>query len=113
MPSDDFVRIVFEDLDDWRTRFLDLKRDREVLELSDKEGLPRWLHDSQMDSWERGNRWVLNMAETCGAERITLVALWDGKKVGDAPGGTAHMVQIAREEGDVHIVHVDTARLLS
>lgn len=113
MPAKDYARMAFKDLDNWRTRFLDLQQDHEVLELSDKAGLPRWLSDSKMDSWERGNRWVMQMAMTWGAERITLVALWDGKTVGDAPGGTAQMVQLARDAGTVRIVTVDAKKLLS
>jgi hypothetical protein len=112
MPAKDYARIVFKDLDNWRARFLNLQRDHEVLELSDKAGLPRWLSGSKMDSWERGNRWSMQMALTWGAKRITLVALWDGKKVGDAPGGTAHMVQLARDAGTIQIVPVDANRLL-
>lgn len=112
MPAEDYSRIVFKDLDDWRTRFLALRQDREVLELSDREGLPRWLHGSRANPWERGNRWVLQMALTGGAERITLIALWDGKEQGDAPGGTAHLVQLARDAGTVNFVPVDARRLL-
>jgi hypothetical protein len=112
MPAKDYARMVFEDLDNWRARFLKLQRDHEVLELSDKAGLPRWLSGSKMDSWERGNRWSMQMALTWGAERITLVALWDGKKVGDAPGGTAHMVQLTRDAGTIQIVPVDAKKLL-
>jgi hypothetical protein len=113
MDAKDYARLAFKDLDNWRTRFLDLQQDREVLELSDNAGLPRWLSGSEMDSWERGNRWVMQMAMTWGAERITLVALWDGKTVGDAPGGTAQMVQLARDAGTVRIVTVDAKKLLS
>lgn len=115
MPARDYARMVFKNLDDWRTRFLDIwqAHDEKALELSDKAGLPRWLSGSKMDSWERGNRWVMQMALTWGAERITLVALWDGKTVGDAPGGTAHMVQLARDAGTFRIVTVDAKRLLT
>ena len=112
MPAADYARLAFEDQDNWRMRFFDLKRDHEVLELSDMAGLPKWLSGSKVDSWERGNRWVMQMALTWGAKRITMVALWDGKMEGDAPGGTAHMVQLARDAGIVRIVTVDSKRLL-
>ena len=49
---------------------------------------------------------------TWGAERVTLVALQDGKKVGDAPGGTAHMVELAEESGSVHIKRIDATQLV-
>jgi hypothetical protein len=92
---------------------LDLRRAHEVLELSEWQGLPRWLSGSKADSWERGYRWVMQMALTWGAERVTLVALWDGKMEGGAPGGTAYMVQLARDAGTVRIVTLDAKKLLS
>jgi hypothetical protein len=46
-----------------------------------------------------------------GARRVTLLALWDGRSAGDAPGGTAHMVRIAREAGPVDVAAMDTATL--
>ena len=113
MPAKDYARLAFEDLDNWRTRFLDLQQDHDMIELSDREGLPRWLSGSNVDSWERGNRWVMQMALTWGAKRITLVALWDGKMKGDAPGGTAQMVQLARDAGTVRLEIVDAKRLLA
>jgi hypothetical protein len=57
---------------------------RQPLCLSDQEGLPRWLQASGFDPWERGNRWVLEMAQTSGAGKITLLALWDRNATGDA-----------------------------
>jgi hypothetical protein len=112
IPAADYARLAFEDLDDWRSRFLNLLREKkEVLELSDREGLPRWLYGANTDPWVRGNRWVLQMALTSGADVITLVALWDRKNKGDAPGGTANMVQMARNTGKVHIVTIDAKML--
>lgn len=112
MPPEDFARFSFENLDTWRTRFLDLQSAHKVLVLSDREGLPRWLHGSGVDPWLRGNQWVMEMAMTWGAERVTLVALWDGKKAGDAPGGTAHMVKLAEDAGTVHIKRIDATQLV-
>ncbi len=77
------------DFDDWRSRYLELIGRRPILQLSNQERLPRWLEGSGIDPWERGNSWVLEMARTRGAKKITLIALWDGNTVGDAPGGTA------------------------
>jgi hypothetical protein len=113
MPPGDFARLVFADLDSWRTRFLKLVDGRQPLLLSEQEGLPRWLQGSGFNPWERGNRWVLEMAQTAGARKITLIALWDRKDTGDAPGGTAHMVQIAREAGNVDVVIIDAGQILS
>jgi tetratricopeptide repeat protein len=113
MPSENFARYSFENLDTWRSRFLDLQKNHKLLVLSDREGLPRWLQGSGLDPWLRGNRWVMEMALTWGAERVTLVALWDGKKVGDAPGGTAHMVKLAEDAGTVHIKRIDAMQLVN
>jgi hypothetical protein len=112
MPNEVFARFAFHNLDTWRSRFLDLQNKHAVLVLSDREGLPRWLADSGVDSWERGNQWVMKMALTSGANRITLIALWDGKAAGDAPGGTAHMIRLAEEAGRVHIHRIDSMQLV-
>jgi hypothetical protein len=53
------------------------------------------------------------MARTRGAQKITLIALWDGKAIGNALGGTAQMVQPARKAGTVDIVRIDAGQLLS
>src|SRR5262249_34003027 len=95
MPVADFSRAAFGDLDAWRSRFLALVDGPALLQLSDQKGLPRWLEGTGINPWERGNRWVLEMAMTSG-RKVSLVALWDGKPTGDDKGGTAHMVQIAR-----------------
>src|SRR5215472_7182922 len=112
MPKEDFGSFAFEALDSWRTRFLDLASDRKVLELSDRNGLPRWLGGSKVNPWERGNCWVMQMALSSGAARITLIALWDGKGKGDDFGGTVHMVDLARTTGQVRIEIIDAKQLL-
>jgi hypothetical protein len=111
MPLGNFARLAFGDLDTWRSRFFNLVEGHQPLHLSDQEGLPRWLQGSGSDPWERGNRWVLELAQTSGARKVTLIALWDGKPSGDAAGGTAHMVRIARDEGTVDVVIIDADRL--
>jgi hypothetical protein len=101
MPKQSFSRLVFSDEENWRARFLELVSSRPVLQLCDQEDLPRWLRSSGLNAWERGNRWVLEMAQASGAAKVSLIALWDGKTTGDAPGGTAHMVGLARDAGTV------------
>ena len=116
MPADCYVAAAFDDFE-WRSRFLTLLGDRQrldsaaILRLADGPGLPQWLHGAATNEWERGNRWVLEMAATWGADRLTLLALWDAQDVGDAPGGTAHMVAMARERSSIDIVHIDTTSL--
>lgn len=111
MPKENFSRLVFRDEESWRARFLELISSRPILQLSDQEDLPRWLRNSGLNAWERGNRWVLEMAQASGAAKVTLIALWDGKTTGDAPGGTAHMVGLARDAGTVVEVRIDAKQL--
>ena len=114
MPADEYSRQAFGAMDGWRTRFLNLRRRRpaeSVLELSDREGLPRWLEGTGADPWERGNRWVLQMALTYGARNTTLIALWDGEP-GTQQGGTAHMVGITRDAGSVDVDAIPLSELL-
>jgi hypothetical protein len=112
MPKERFSRLVFREAENWRARFLELISSRPVLQLSDREDLPRWLRNSGLNAWERGNRWVLEMAQASGAAKVTLIALWDGKTTGDAPGGTAHMVGLARDAGTVAELHIDGKQLM-
>lgn len=115
MPSEPYVRWAFADFDDWRSRYFDLvegrKLDRGLLVLSQEMGLPRWLQASGVDPWERGNRWVHQLALTWGAKKLSLVALWDGQPSGDRAGGTAHMVRLARESGRMRVLTIDIASL--
>ena len=110
MPVRDYAREIFAGLEDWRNRLLDLTDRHTVLELSHRAGLPRWLEGSSVDPWERGNRWASELAATWGAGRVTLVALWDGKRKG-TPGGTAQMVELATKE-EFRIKVLDAKQLL-
>ena len=114
MPKEDYARSVFGELDGWRSRFLELSTalSGRVLTLSDQVGLPRWLQRPDLNPWERGFRWVLQMAQTSGAAKMTLIALWDGKTAGDEPGATAHMVKLARDAGNIDVMIIETAELL-
>jgi hypothetical protein len=113
MPSPEFAGSIFGGLDSWRSRFFALLNGPQPLCLSDQEGLPRWLRASGFDPWERGNRWVLEMAQTFGARKLTLLALWDRKTTGDARGGTADMVRIAERAGVFDVRVIDASQLLT
>ena len=102
MAVDSYATNTFRgDLDDWRRRFLALvKREgADSLHLSDAPGLPRWLDGSGMNEWERGNRWVLQLALSAGAPKVSMIAVWDESEIGNPKGGTAHMVKIAAPPG--------------
>jgi hypothetical protein len=47
--------------------------------------------------WQRASLWMIEEAVSIAAERA-LLALWDGK-AGDGPGGTAHLLAMARQAG--------------
>jgi hypothetical protein len=117
MPAATYAKHTFGGVDEWRSRFLNLldrarERKSDILELSDREGLPRWLHGTGVNAWERGNRWVLHMGQAAEARRTTLLALWDGQPAGDDVGGTAHMVNVVRAAGVIDILQIDTRQLL-
>ena len=112
MPSSEFVSQVFGELDDWRNRYIDLKASGvNVLELSDRKGLPSWMQVAEPNAWERGNEWVLDMALASNSYKTTLVVLWDGNPQGKAKGGTAHMVELARQAPGVRIHRIDASTL--
>lgn len=72
--------------------------------------LPGWLQGKPgYDIWQRSNLWMLHHALASGRDKVTLIALWDGKK-GDGPGGTEHMVEKAKARG-AKVVILDTEQL--
>ncbi len=46
---------------------------------------------------------MLEYALSLGAERLTVMALWDGKK-GDGPGGTRDLLTTARQLGATPLI---------
>ena len=84
-----------------------------LLQLADDAELPRWLQGrSGHRSLERGNRWVMQLAQSWGASQVTLLVLWDGEDDGRA-GGTAHMVRMARALGRFELDIIDSSQLLA
>lgn len=116
MPPEAVAAKVFENADRWRARFhavVEAHR-KDMLQMADHAELPRWLqsrHD--IDPWERGNRWVMQLAQTLGASRVTLLVLWDGKDDGHTRGGTAHLVRLAKAQGEFTIEEIDSKALLT
>lgn len=87
----------------WIERFYAIRQRCEAAgtshQLGDSAELPPWLSRLRGYSiWERNNRWMLQSALAFGADKLTLVTLWDGL-AGDAAGGTQHMVQVAEAAG--------------
>jgi hypothetical protein len=85
---------------DWVRRFYELySLHPSAPILSDTESLPRWLTGKRDYSiWQRNNLWLLYEALARGPENVTVIALWNGQ-TGDGPGGTEHMIGIARQRG--------------
>ncbi len=115
MPADEVARTAFGAADPWRTRFHAVVKSHQqgLLQMADHAELPRWLQGrGSIDPWERGNRWVLKTAQTWGAQRVTLLALWDGQDDGRT-GGTAHIVRMARDIGHFELAIIDSRQLVS
>ena len=48
--------------------------------------------------WQHNNLWLLHSALAHGAEKVVLIALWNGTH-GGGPGGTEHMVTEVKRLG--------------
>jgi hypothetical protein len=100
IPPTDFATQCLCHEGNWRNRFTQLTngaRER-TLVLSRSTSLPKWLSTKEQDLWQRGNRWVVEMANSLPANRRVLVALWDGQRE-DTSGGTAEVVKLAEARG--------------
>ena len=89
---------------DWVERYLRLVMDRPVHVL-----FPEATAYAGDEVWETANEWMLEAALSEGGSRMALIVLWDGEG-GDGPGGTRHMVKVARREGAT-IQVIDILRL--
>jgi hypothetical protein len=97
----------------WVEEFNRLVKSHPVRVLGDSKDLPRWLQDKpDYNIWQRNNLWNLhNALAYAGGENVTLIALWNGAS-GDGAGGTADMVQKARERGAKTII-LDTNKIFT
>jgi hypothetical protein len=116
IPTDKYVGQTFEEFPVWRSRFLNIiEGGAPVLELSDRAELPSWLaippKVPAVDFWERGNRWVLAMAQAFEPKRAYLLALWDGKPSQVSTGGSAHMAELVNETKLFRLEIIDPATL--
>lgn len=112
VDRDVVAREVFKDYEiDWRNRFFalaDAQPPGQTFVLSDNGGLPQWLlARSTMTPWSRGNRWMLHQAQAWGADKVTLLALWDHNKDDASPNGTAEMLRLAEQSGGVFVELID------
>lgn len=97
LPADQYVAASV--LPEWVDRSHRVVDSGNALVLAEQGKMPAWLTDKPgYDIWQRNNLWELSTALAQDARRLTLVALWDGQP-GDGPGGTEHMIGIARKRG--------------
>jgi len=109
MPAPVVAREVFGHYDSWLNRFqdvVDAAQDHSLV-LHDQARLPDWLQAAGTDPWARGNQWMMQLAQAWGADRLTLLAFWDGNESDASQGGTAEMVRLARACGRVRIEVID------
>jgi tetratricopeptide (TPR) repeat protein len=88
--------------DSWRDRFYQVKAHPQVrlLVMPDELGPP----PAGVNAFARNNSWMLYSALAWGAERLRVVALWDGAG-GDGPGGTRDLLEAAqRRTGRVSVL---------
>ena len=111
IPREDYVReSVAPSGANWIRRFNHQAETATSRIYQQSEILPAWVQEkAQYSVWERSNCWMLHNALWRGGLNTTVVALWDGQ-VGDAPGGTKHMIDIATGRGAQKIV-LDTKQL--
>ncbi|HEX4750817.1 MAG TPA: tetratricopeptide repeat-containing protein [Bryobacteraceae bacterium] len=112
LPENQFVQASVDNEDKrWLRRFhAQLEKHPDVPVLAESPELPKWLQFKRgYDIWQRNNLWLLSEALCLAPRNSTVIALWDGE-LGDGPGGTEHMVGLAKERG-ARVIHLDTNKL--
>jgi hypothetical protein len=102
LPPDDYAaQSVNSAGGEWTRQYNALLEKTPWRQLQQSRDLPKWLAQRPGYSvWQRSNLWMLHNALANGSNRVTLIALWNGK-AGDGPGGTADMVDQIRRRGGV------------
>jgi hypothetical protein len=100
IPAPDYRRdSVADGGPDWVEKFNRLVNANPPVFLSDDADLPVWASTiPQYGVYQRGNIFMMESALLAPNADVTLLSLWNGK-AGDGPGGTADMVQLAKDEG--------------
>lgn len=112
LPENQFVEASVDNEDkSWLRRFrTQSEMHGDVPVLAQSPELPKWLQFKRgYDIWQRNNLWLLSEALCLAPNNLTVIALWDGEP-GDGPGGTDHMVSLAKERG-ARIIRLDTKTL--
>ena len=113
LPGNKYIEASVADAGaSWVQRFNHLVDTKPVKFLTDNPEPYAWPGaNSCQDIWQQTNLWMLYSALAISNDTLTLIALWNGEE-GDAPGGTADMVQRAQERSAT-FVHLDTRTLIS
>ncbi|GEM_PF-470569 len=103
---------IFKDYDvEWRNRYFKLANaipPERTFVLSQNGKLPEWLlARSTMTPWSRGSRWILHQALASGADKVTLLALWDHNADDRSPNGTAELIRLAKATDGVYVDVMD------
>jgi hypothetical protein len=112
LPENQFVEASVDNEDkNWLRRFhAQLEKHPDAPVLTQSPELPKWLQLKRgYDVWQRNNLWLLSEALCLAPRNLTLIALWDGES-GDGPGGTEHMVSLAKDRG-ARLVRLNTKQL--
>src|SRR5215469_10223867 len=112
LPENQFIESSVENEDkSWLRRFhAQLEKHPNTPVLADSPELPKWLQFKRgYDIWQRNNLWLLSEALCLAPKNLTVIGLWDGE-AGDGPGGTEHMVTLAKDRG-ARFVRLDTKKL--
>jgi hypothetical protein len=112
LPENQFIEASVQNDDkSWLRRFhAQVEKHPDLPVLAESPELPKWLQSkSHYDIWQRNNLWLLSEALCLSPRNVTVIALWDGEP-GDGPGGTEHMVSLAKERGG-RIVPLNTRTL--
>ena len=112
LPENQFIEASVDNEDkSWLRRFhAQLEKHPDAPVLAQSPELPKWLQfKTGYDIWQRNNLWLLSEALCLAPRNLTLIALWDGEP-GDGPGGTEHMVGLAKERG-ARVIRLDTNTL--
>src|SRR5262249_53260267 len=103
LPQDKFqVESVNHGGADWVDRYQRLcaRKKDSIRQLQDDKPLPNWLTDRKDYSiWERNNLWMMFNTLAVGADNATLLALFNAEREPDGPGGTKHLIDLAKEHG--------------
>jgi hypothetical protein len=112
LPENQFIEASVDNEDkSWLRRFhVQSEKHPNTPVLADSPELPKWLQFKRgYDIWQRNNLWLLSEALCLAPKNLTVIGLWDGE-AGDGPGGTEHMISLARDRG-ARFIRLDTKKL--